>query len=210
MKSKSRHIHTVLRSLFFGYVILLCLPSAFVQYTGAYNVKDFSVTEFDGKIFMSWTTRAGFTCQDIYIQHSLDTNVGFNRVGAIYGVCGDTAEKKYSYIIEQPTYNQLNYVRIQLGTMGHSNVYSVLVIKPTSEALVLPHPATSQSTLFFDNGANKKLKIELYSMQGEIVSSITTIQNYLPLQDWAGTSQMLIYRIKSEDELIYFGKIIFR
>lgn len=76
-------------------------------------VKSFTAEAIDDKVYLNWTTGAGFTCQDIHILVSTDSLDGYEKKGTYFGVCGDASEKDYSYVLEEPIPNRLNFIRLE-------------------------------------------------------------------------------------------------
>jgi hypothetical protein len=171
-------------------------------------VKDFKAQAIGGNIYMSWTTRAGFTCTDIHIVVSRDSTAGFERRGTYYGVCGDTSEKDYTYILENPHHNTVNYLKLELGNFGYSYVISELVIHVQNEVLILPHPTTPSSILYFENSSNSEVEILLYASNGTLIKSLKTIDMSIRLSDINLPTGFIIYEIRKENTAAVRGKFL--
>jgi hypothetical protein len=187
-------------------VFIFCI-SASAQVYSPY-VKDLKAQAIDGKIYMSWTTRAGFTCTDIHIAVSRDSTAGFQRKGTYFGVCGDTSEKDYTYVLENPHHNALNYLKLELGNYGYSYVISELVIYVQNEVLVLPHPAIASSILHFQNRSNSEVGILLYASDGTLLKSIKTIGKSIHLSDFNLPVGFVVYEIRRENTAAVRGKFL--
>ncbi len=187
-------------------LFIFCI-SATAQVYSPY-VKDFKAQAIDGKIYMSWTTRAGFTCTDIHIEVSRDSTEGFQRKGTYFGVCGDASEKDYTYVLENPHYNTLNYLKLELGNYGYSYVISELVIYIQNEVLISPHPATESSVIHFKNTGEDELEIVFYSSSGQFITSIKTIDKYVALRDAVLPRGLVIYEIRKSDSVPIRGKFL--
>ena len=88
-------------------------------------VLNFSATEFNGKVLLTWSVTQGNTCNGILILHGTDT-LNYSQIGSIEGICGSTAEViKYQFTDISPNVNQTNYYRLSLGGIGFS--YPVIV-----------------------------------------------------------------------------------
>lgn len=157
---------------------------------------------------MSWTTRAGFTCTDIHIAVSRDSTAGFQRKGTYFGVCGDTSEKDYTYVLENPHHNALNYLKLELGNYGYSYVISELVIYVQNEVLILPHPVTASSMLHFQNRNNTEVEILLYASNGALLKSIKTIGKSIHLSDFNLPVGFVVYEIRRENTAAVRGKFL--
>lgn len=188
------------------FIIFIALTSTSAQ--NSYLVRmDASVVK--NKIFLSWTTKAGFTCEDIYIEIANDTS-NFKTAGIIYGICGDTAEKDYGYVIDSTFTNQLNYVRIKLGGFGYSETLAVRVISATNNLLIVPHPANYSSELFFNNPLQKKTIIQFYSITGQFVTQVETDKQFLKFQDLSLKSGTYFLIITKEKDAPQRGTCIYK
>jgi len=183
---------------------ILIPQKAFSQYP---NIKRIDASVFKEKIILSWTTPAGFSCQDIYIELGKDS-LNFKRVGTIFGICGDTTEKDYSFIIDTPHLNTTNFLRLELGGIGFSKTVALRVISAKNNVVVVPHPANKFSELYFDNPYRKKTKIAFYTLEGKLLSESSTASNLLKFDDLSLPEGTVIYVLKKEDETPIRGVLI--
>lgn len=207
MSDKSSHINRVLRRAFICTANLFLSHASFAQVNNEF-VKNFKAEAIEGKVYMSWTTRAGFTCQDIHIEISEDSISNYTRTGTYYGVCGDTSEKNYTYVILNPTPNKLNYIKLALGNYGYSNVISILVIDVKEDVFIMPHPVTSNSTIYFENVRNETLYFNFYNTTGVLLHSIITRDNKIELRNTNLPRGLIISRINAEGIIRYTSKFI--
>ena len=207
MSSKNRYINAFRKVLLIVAIVSLFQTDSIAQVYSPY-VKDFKAQAIDGKLYLSWTTRAGFTCTDIHIEVSRDSLDHFERKGTYYGVCGDASEKDYTYVLDNPIYNSLNYLKLQLGNYGYSYVISELVIYVQSEVLILPHPATTASVFHFKNKSNDDLEILFYSSNGELITTIHTIEESINLSNIHLKRGFIIYEIRRKDAAPVRGKFL--
>ena len=93
------------------------------QYLTAYTVE-----EEKGAILISWTTSAGFTCEDIQVQFGIDSN----KLETVYtypGICGsENKAENYTYLFRDVKYNQPNYFKIDLGSYGVSDLLEITIV----------------------------------------------------------------------------------
>jgi len=208
MWNKSKHIYKHIRIT----LLVLLASAAHLSSMGQeeFNpyVKSFSATAIDGKLYLSWTTRAGFTCQDIHIEVSNDSLDGFERRGTYYGVCGDASERNYSYVLENPNPNSLNYLKLELGTIGYSNTISLLVIKAEEDVIILPHPVVGQSVLHFENKARATFTFRVMSSNGTEVLNITTINEQVNIGQLSLPPGLFYYDLVSDQLTRYHGKLL--
>ncbi len=202
---KSIILHCLKIYLFFIGFCILYLQPVIAQEAESFLVS-YNASTLGNKILVTWTTKSGFTCQDIHIELGSDT-FNYTRVGTYYGICGDTSEKGYTYIIESPIKNKLNYIRIELGNYGYTHYESTLVIDVSKGVLVLPHPLNIESNLYFNNVAKEPVEAIFYSIKGDIIKQITTNKNYISLEQIARKRGVILYVLKSESFYLR-GKLV--
>lgn len=207
MWGKSKHINKHIR------IVLLLIVGSFTSYFALaqeYNpyVKTFNAIAIDGKVYLSWTTRAGFTCQDIHIEVSRDSLSGFERRGTYYGICGDASEKNYTYVLDNPILNTLNYLKLELGNIGYSNTINLMVIKAGAELLILPHPITTESTLHFENKEQATFLLKLYNTRGNIILYLETRDEKIQIGNYHLPNGILYYDLIAEGKIRYRGKLL--
>ena len=142
---------------------------------GRAYLSGFTVSEVDGNVVVNWTTRAGFTCEDINVLYGTDST----ELSSVYtypGICGsDTSEESYTFIMREPDVNQDIFFQIDLGVFGKSEILHLRITQiGTSGSLVYPNPASSQSTLLFDNPNADVSEITVYSGAGSQIYSYKT------------------------------------
>ena len=77
---------------------------------------EYSIQEERGDVLISWTTSAGFTCEDISITSGVDSN-SLATVYTYPGICGsEYTIEKYTYLFRDVIYNQANYFQIDLAS----------------------------------------------------------------------------------------------
>ena len=95
MRRKNSHIKSLIIRITFLFIFSFFGVNANAQLSNPF-VKNFEAEAIDGKVFLTWTTRAGFTCQDIHIEVAGDSIEGYERRGTYFGICGDASEKDYT------------------------------------------------------------------------------------------------------------------
>ena len=169
-------------------------------------VKNLKANVVGESLLVSWTTKAGFSCQDIEIQLSTDS-MNFSTKAVYYGLCGDFEEKDYSIIVDSPYLNQWNYVRLNLGNFGTSYLIQVFVLN-ISESRIIPHPVQEQSLLHFVNEQSDEIRIELYNIQGEQVEVLSTRDASYPIGQLGLSSGMYLCRIYRNEQLVDILKLM--
>ena len=135
---------------------------------------DYAVREDKGAILITWTTSAGFTCEDIKINFGIDSN-GQTAIYTYPGICGaESTEEHYTYLFRDVVYNQPNYFQIDLGSFGVSPILAITLISVDGlNPKVYPNPATNNSTLIYANPNQEEATIHVYTANG--TSSIEII-----------------------------------
>ena len=171
-------------------------------------VKNFKAEAIEGRVFLSWTTKAGFTCQDIHIQLSGDSVDYFETKGTYFGICGDATEKDYSFILENPIYNTLNYLKLELGSYGYSYTISVRVIKAGNNVLVVPHPVASNSVLHFQNPLHERVQLDFYDRTGQFILTIESIDNKIAIGELSLPRGIVFYHLRGSGNLNKRGRLV--
>jgi hypothetical protein len=171
------------------------------------HLKQIEASAYKEKIVLSWTTPAGFSCQDVHIELGTDS-ANLKRVGTIFGICGDTTEQHYSFIIDVPFLNQTNYLRVELGGVGFSQTISVLVIAAKKSVIIVPHPANSSTQFYFDNPFRKRVEINFYTTKGELLARTNTSLQVIDLVDLNLPNGQFIYEVIREEETPIRGLIV--
>ena len=173
------------------------------------HLKYFNVQTLNGKLLVSWTTRAGFSCQDVHIELSTDS-INWDRKATLFGVCGDTVERDYSMVVDSPYTNAINYVRLVLGEFGFSEVLQLRVIDRQSVFQIVPHPANSGGKIYVRNANRDRLTLQFHSLQGELVYEMESVNEVLTFPDFK-QSGLFVYMLYTEDMVpTQTGKILFQ
>ena len=155
--------------------ILICSGSLFAQ---SRYLADFSARIDGEEIYVSWTTKKGFTCENIEVQQGTDT-FAMETVHVYLGVCGgELKEEHYFYRIPKPIYNSVNYIRLDLGLYGFSQFVEVKPHKALEgNVLIFPQPTTNASTILFHNPQQQEVEFKVYNMAGSEVSNLTGVRS---------------------------------
>ncbi|MFT5513463.1 MAG: hypothetical protein ACI8SE_001871, partial [Bacteroidia bacterium] len=159
-------------------ILLLLIGSMSHAQIDQYLTK-YSISEERGAVLISWTTSAGFTCEDIQVQFGTDS-ADLIPVYTYPGICGsENKEEHYTYMFRDVVHNQPNYIRIDLGSYGTSPILDITIISVDGlNPKVYPNPATELSTLIFSNPNQEEAVIHVYSTNGQSSSiSIITRKN---------------------------------
>ncbi len=133
-------------------------------------IENFTGTQFHNSIVLNFTLVKGNTCFDTEIQRSTD-GVNFIVINTIAGICGSTQENiSYSITDNSPVANSYNYYRINLRSLGFSDIIKVRYIDfSASNALVIYNSQQQLSTLFYKNPSAKKIEFEILNQHGMVI-----------------------------------------
>ena len=131
---------------------------------------NFRIEPVDGKVFISWTLVAGFTCQGTDILRSTDS-ISFYEIGDIQGVCGSVDESvSYRFIDENPAKNQKNYYQLELGENGPSPILSIEYIDLGEDNLkIYPNPVTHSFSLAIQNKVSDEYLLQVFDSGGNLI-----------------------------------------
>ncbi len=148
-------------------------------------LSDYQLIEENNKALITWTTSAGFTCEDITIEHGTDT-AEMTPVYKYPGVCGSTStEESYTYLFRDIIYNSTNYFRINLGRYGTSPLMTIRIVKLEGlNPIVYPNPIQPSSVLVFRNPDRDEAKITVINAMGQQVGAdVVTRQREVAIAD---------------------------
>ena len=162
-------------------------------------INDFTASEFNGKVLLTFAIKQGNTCNGVEIFHSIDS-VDFTKIGSIEGTCGSSqAQIEYGFTHLDPEKNEVSFYRLSLGGIGFSWIVSAEVIDlGFNNALLRPNPIAEGSELFFDNETNTLLTLNIYSSAGIIVKSDKTTAELFVLNASEFESGVYFYSIHPE------------
>jgi hypothetical protein len=175
------------------------------------NILDFRATPVGDALSISWTIGPGNTCEDLEVQHSTDS-VNFSMLYLYPGVCGDaTFSQQYSWTHTTPACGAKNYYRLFARTGGQLAVLSTdhtCLGNAGYRIFVAQQPKAL--TLQLSMQKSPKWKLELTDAQGKILHSQiysaaeqTVVLPALP-------SGVIIYRLTTESDEAFTGKLFFR
>lgn len=173
---------------------------------------EYTISEERGAILITWTTSAGFTCEDIQVQFGVDSSSELTPVYTYPGICGsESKEERYTYLFRDVVYNQPNYFRIDLGTFGESPILEITVISVDGlNPKVYPNPASDLSTLIFSNPNQEQAIIHVYNTTGQMTSQfVTTRNNSILLSEFSLVNKGLYFFTIEIKGILLRGKFLF-
>ena len=160
---------------------------------------DFSLSNSGSNALVTWTVKAGNTCQDVEVWRGTDS-LNLKEIYTYPGICGDDdSSKVYSYTDKPPVAGITYYYRIVIIT-NRTKIKKVLI--PPSEGLsVYPNPATETLNLVYSL-QNKLYSIEIFDSKGNIIEVFENPESFtrLDISDW--TSGVYFYRAHFEDRTV--------
>jgi len=158
----------------------------------------FSVSEYEGAVYLRWSIVAGSTCNGIGIHRSTDSAT-YTEVGRIDGVCGSAdVEKPYEFTDNNPVKNKVNSYRLALGGQGFSETVSVEIFGIGSTGYqIRPNPASGKATIYFANNTRLRHRLSLYALAGALVFATTTQEDFFDLDTGAFPSGMYFFEISA-------------
>jgi hypothetical protein len=169
---------------------------------------NFSITEDNGRVFLSWSILSGNTCDGTKIFRSKD-GLSFTQIGEISGICGSaTTSEDYSFIDEEPAGNVINYYRLELGASGYSQTLSVDVVNIGESGYQLrPNPLSGTGKIFFENKKHDQCHLTVCNISGAELFNTTTTDNFFRLSAAAIPNGCYIFLITGDGKQIS-GKIV--
>jgi hypothetical protein len=145
-----------------------------------------SALQDGSRVVLSFTMAAGNTCSDIEILRSADS-LSFQVIGSIAGVCGSTTnDVSYSYIDPAPPENSVIYYRLDLKTLGFSEIIRIRTFTGNESFILYPVPATTGMNIFTLPGEPRLENISIGDITGKMIRFREPAGEnpfYIPLND---------------------------
>ncbi len=170
---------------------------------------NFSGNSYKNSALLQWTTKIGFSCSDIKIEHSLDS-LKFESIYTWPGICGATSQEiDYTYQVPSLATGIYHYFKLNMGFYGTSSFIKVFVPLAVKTALVVPNPATFESKIVYNLESGESAKIEIYNSHGDTVfSMMETFENNIELKNLGLPNGLYCYKIITNSK-IFSGKFIY-
>jgi hypothetical protein len=170
----------------------------------------FQAAEVEGIVVLSWTLKAGNTCNGVQIQRSAGSS-SFKEIGEIPGVCGSVDDDvDYIFLDSLPVLNTPNRYRLELGNEGISQVIEIQINGlRNNDYQIRPHPVSQRSVLLFKNDQRQKLTLQFTDMNGKLVLEIVTEQDYFTIDRNDFSAGFLLFTIRDQrGQLTNAGKVV--
>lgn len=164
-------------------------------------LESFEVSQIKGKVFLTWTIRAGNICVGVEVLRSVNS-VDFEFIGGVEGVCGNLSfASNYSFTDHSPVKNQVNYYKLNLGGEGFSEIRSIEIFDTSENGyLIIPHPISDLSKIRFSNDAGLLTTLRVYSLGGNLVLLEHTQLNYFEISNTRLEKGHYLFQLSSEVE----------
>lgn len=183
-------------------LLLLSQPTKIIVAQSHPILGKFYISDSEGDVYLNWSIIAGSTCNGIQIYRSTDS-ISFSQIGEIAGVCGSVGfEQPYDFTDNNPVKNKVNYYRLELGNQGFSQILSVEIIDIESNGYqIRPHPANSETVIYFDNNTKQEQQLTLYNMNGIVVFTTITNEDFFQLNTSLLQSGLYLFTISLSGNL---------
>jgi hypothetical protein len=190
------------------WLFILFPLSAFSQQADDVLSKFFAVP-INETVFLRWTIIAGNSCQDTYVERSVD-GIAYERIGIIGGICGSPDQAMtYEYTDSLPLINTLLHYRLELGYYGYTSPKTVEIKRYNEQGYLLaPNPFSISTRLSFKNDDRDEYDLIINDMKGQIVLKMMTTGDEFIIPGLNLNSGLYVFRIFSEDQVLYKGKLL--
>lgn len=180
--------------------VLLFLAWAHISAAQHPILNYFNVNRTNNEVHLSWEVASGSQCDGIQIYRSSDS-LNFIEIGEIAGICGNPDfAQPYSHVDNSPVENAYNTYKLKLGTQGYSSTVTIHYIQANENGYsILPHPANTESILYFDNPNQEGFTLNVYEISGSLVHTSSWNSNAIPLEILQDLSGLYLMQLTSDD-----------
>jgi hypothetical protein len=192
------------------FVLLILYSLGVKAQDGDAYLANFSGNPYKKSALLLWTTKVGFSCSDIKIEHSADTT-NFEAIYTWPGICGaTTSEIDYTYEVPDLTPGMVHYFKLNMGFFGTSSIIKIFVPLVAKTALIAPHPATFESKLVYNLETGELAEISVFNNEGiQVYFKSDYNSNTLDLNQLGISAGMFYYTVVTNSKL-FKGKFIYR
>jgi len=159
-------------------------------------LNSFSLAEINGKVYLQWIIASGNTCDGVRVYRSADAK-NFEQIGQIAGICGSPfSAVSYDFWDTMPMINTISYYRLELGNLGFSDIQAVQLFDFSKNLYqVIPHPATAETVIYFDNPLLELFTLQIFQQNGQQLYEAHTKNNDFRLQPAKLESGVYVFTI---------------
>lgn len=158
----------------------------------------YTLSENRGEVLLNWTIGQGNTCNGIDILRSTDS-LNFIVIGDIEGICGDQEKSvSYSFTDKSPVRNSKNFYRLELGSVGSSEIISHYYVYIDEDGYSLrPNPVMNRSILYYSNNSNITHELSIFNLNGNLIRKNISNDDRMELNTEALESGLYLFTLKS-------------
>lgn len=199
---------TVLRSYSLTVLLLLLLSATAPAQTADDILSKFFTVQQVDEVLIRWTITAGNTCEDTYIERSLD-GISFERIGLISGVCGSPDQPvTYDFYDTMPAPNRINHYRLVLGLYGYTMPQSTeFIVLNDMGYSIQPNPMADKATIIFRNPIKEEFRFMVYDVSGKTVLDFTTTGDRVTVYRNELGSGVYVFALEGKDVYLQ-GKLV--
>jgi hypothetical protein len=178
----------------FGLGFLLCVYCS-INVSAQKAVRLFEAQRIsDQQIQLNWTTSAGITCQDLFIERSTN-KIDFEEVYRHSGVCGSSDEEISYFWIDETPLPGISYYRLLESFGLYKDTVEVFNPSGNSEIFIFPNPASDWIKIYFNKNPLTPFQLTIWDKGGRIIQEKTL------------TDQSNILYINNLNDGLYFFQI---
>jgi hypothetical protein len=148
----------------------------------------------DQQVQLNWTTSAGITCQDLFIERSTN-KIDFEEVYRHSGVCGSSDEEINYFWIDETPLPGISYYRLLESFGLYKDTVEVFNPSGNSEIFIFPNPASDWVKIYFNTNPITPFQLTIWDKGGRIFQEKTL------------TDQSNILYINNLNDGLYFFQI---
>jgi hypothetical protein len=155
-----------------GFLLLLCCS---INVSAQKAVRLFEAQRIsDQQIQLNWTTSAGITCQDLFIERSTN-KVDFEEVYRHSGVCGSSDEEISYFWIDETALPGISYYRLLESFGLYKDTVEVFNPSGNSEIFIFPNPASDWVKIYFNSNPLTPFQLTIWDNGGRIIQENTLV-----------------------------------
>ena len=164
--------------------------------------------QYDGKVLVTWTLSAGYTCQDISLQYAPDS-INFYTIYQSPGLNGSTgSDKSYPFLDASASSAGPNYYRLDLGNCGMSKVITPSNVPYGTTGYYFEHmPIKTETLLHFRNSGGFQFEFSVFDLKGTLKRVLLTSSNLIFFEPDGLEQGIYFFTLISVNDF-YRGKIV--
>ena len=172
-------------------------------------LEDFGLILDNNRVVVSWTIKAGNSCNGITIYRSND-DFNWSQIGRIDGVCGDMSESmSYIHVDNDPAWGQKSYYRLELGFEGFSASISIFLFDPKDKLILNgSNPVRDFIIATINDDGSPHYRVALYHADGRLIYILNNIYQNINIDVFQLASGLYFLSLyNNRNELLQTRKI---